>query len=188
VDWSAHAARAEFLAKRHEGSAELLGFYAELARGAGGDGTKPFGLAPKEFGERIRALAEAKHEPKVTPPSPNYCPCCGSPPAAGALREAADGARRSLICGHCAYEWVFPRILCPHCQEQRHDELPVYIAEQFPYLRVECCSTCKRYLICADLVKDPKGIPLVEDIAALPLHLWATDHGYTKVEPNLFGF
>ena len=54
--------------------------------------------------------------------------------------------------------------------------------------RVECCATCKRYLIAADLVKDPEAVPLVEDISALALHLWATDRGYTKIEANLFGY
>ena len=167
-NWTLYANRATALAARFPSSSEVLTKFAQLAK-------------DNQFEVPV-------HDPKTTPPWPNYCPCCGSPPGASALRPEADGSRRSLICAHCTYEWPYQRILCPNCQEQRFEELPVYVAQEFPHLRVECCATCKHYLIASDLVKEPEAIPLVEDIAALSLHLWATGQGYTKKEPNLFGF
>ena len=168
MDWSPYARRATELAARYPSSAEVLDNFVKLVN-------------EDQFEHPV-------HEPKVTPPWPNYCPCCGAPPGAAALRPEADGSRRVLLCGRCTYEWPYQRILCPKCGEQRFEELPVYIAQEFPHLRVECCATCKHYLIATDLVKEPEAIPLVEDIAALSLHLWAKDQGYTKIEPNLFGF
>ena len=198
MDWIAHANRANALAKRHPSAAEILTFYENLARFLSTHPTEPAVLdwstnnAKPELApvikEAFQLAALAAHEPKVTAPWPNYCPCCGSAPAVALLRQEADGSRRALLCGQCLYEWPYQRILCPNCLEQRFEELPIYIAEDFPHLRVESCSTCNHYLIATDLVKDPQAVPLVEDIAALSLHLWATDHGYTKIRPNLFGF
>jgi formate dehydrogenase maturation protein FdhE len=209
VNWIEHAERAEALAARHKSAAEILTFYSKLARLAA---TEPSWDTLREWAvahstpelsaiaktasqdgdtvfARVFALTgDAGYQPRVTAPSPAYCPCCGGSPGAAVLRPEADGSRRSLICGRCAYEWPYQRILCASCLEQRFEELPVYVAEEFAHLRVECCTSCKRYLVSADLLKDPCAVPLVDDIAALVLHLWASDHGYTKIEPNWFGY
>ena len=186
IDWkNQYANRATVLAERYPSAAEILTYYAKRVSGHSTDESRP--ELAESLDQHIRDIAHT-HDPKNTAPFPNYCPCCGSPPGAAALRPEADGSRRSLLCSRCAYEWPYQRILCPNCQEQDFDSLPVYIAEDYPHLRVECCATCKHYLIAADLVKDPEAIPLVEDISALTLHLWATDHGYAKIKSNLFGF
>jgi FdhE protein len=65
--------------------------------------------------------------------------------------------------------------------------LPVYVAEQFPQVRVEACETCKFYLQTVDLTKDGSAVPLVDDLAAIPLTLWAHQHGYSRLQPNLLG-
>jgi formate dehydrogenase maturation protein FdhE len=36
-----------------------------------------------------------------------------------------------------------------------------------------------------DLTKDGLAVPLVDEIAAIPLDLWAQEHGYTKLKTNL---
>jgi FdhE protein len=77
--------------------------------------------------------------------------------------------------------------LCPTCGEEAEDKLPVYIAEQFPHLRVETCETCTFYLRTVDLTKDGHAVPVVDDLAAIPLSLWAHEHGYTRLQPNLLG-
>jgi formate dehydrogenase maturation protein FdhE len=58
----------------------------------------------------------------------------------------------------------------------------------FPHLRIASCSTCNRYLIEVDMAGDPRAVPEVDELAALPLDLYAADHGLTKVTPNLMGF
>ena len=50
------------------------------------------------------------------------------------------------------------------------------------------CATCQRYLIDVDLERDPRAVPEVDELAALPLDLYAADQGLTKVTPNLMGF
>jgi formate dehydrogenase maturation protein FdhE len=55
-------------------------------------------------------------------------------------------------------------------------------------LRVEACATCHKYLIDIDLARDPRAVPEVDELTALPLDLFAAEHGLSKVTPNLMGF
>jgi FdhE protein len=115
------------------------------------------------------------------------CPLCGSRPLLGVLRPEGDGGKRFLVCSFCSHEWEFRRILCPTCGEEAENKLPVYVAEQLPHIRVEACDTCKFYVRTVDLTKDGHAIPLVDDLAAIPLTLWAHEHGYARLQPNLLG-
>jgi formate dehydrogenase maturation protein FdhE len=119
--------------------------------------------------------------------TPRVCPRCSSLPLLGVLRPEGDGGKRSLVCSFCLYEWDFRRIFCPACGEEAETKLPVYIAEQFPQVRVEVCDTCKFYLRTIDLTKDGHAVPIVDDLAAIPLSLWAHEHGYSRLQPNLLG-
>jgi FdhE protein len=115
------------------------------------------------------------------------CPFCSRKPVMGVLRPLGEGARRNLLCGFCLCEWEFRRIVCPGCDEKDHAKLPVYTAEEFPYIRVECCDTCRTYIKSIDLSKNGLADPLVDDLASVPLDLWAQEHGYAKLHPNLLG-
>jgi len=115
------------------------------------------------------------------------CPVCGDRPQLGVLRPEGDGGKRSLVCAACATEWEFRRVLCPNCAEQNHEKLPRFSAEDFPHVRVEACDTCKRYLKSVDLTINGLAVPLVDEIAAAALDLWAAEHGYEKIELNLMG-
>ncbi len=119
--------------------------------------------------------------------TPRVCLLCGSRPLLGLLRPEGDGGKRFLVCSFCLQEWEFRRILCPTCGEEAENELPVYVAEQFPHIRVEACDTCKFYLRTIDLTKDGHAIPLIDDLAAIPLSLWAHERGYSRLQPNLLG-
>jgi formate dehydrogenase accessory protein FdhE len=119
--------------------------------------------------------------------TPRVCPLCGSRPLLGVLRPEGDGGKRFLLCSFCSQEWEFRRILCPTCGEEAEEKLPVYVAEQFPHIRVETCDTCKFYLRTIDLTKDGNAVPIVDDLAAIPLTLWAHEHGYARLQPNLLG-
>jgi formate dehydrogenase accessory protein FdhE len=129
--------------------------------------------------------ALAPHAPQVT--TPRLCPLCGARPLLGVLHPEGDGGKRFLFCSFCLQEWEFRRILCPTCGEEAEDKLPVYIAEDSPHIRVEACDTCKFYLRTIDLTKDGNAIPLVDDLAAIPHTLWATEQGYSRLQPNLLG-
>ena len=115
------------------------------------------------------------------------CTFCGSKPLAGVLRPEGDGAKRSLVCSFCYTEWDYLRIACPACEESRDERMCVYIASQFEHIRVDACETCKTYIKTVDLTKNGLAIPEVDELAAIPLTLWADDQGYTKLSRNIFG-
>jgi len=117
----------------------------------------------------------------------SVCPLCDSRPLAAVLRQEGDGAKRSLLCSFCLLEWNFRRVVCPACGEEDHQKLPRYSAAEFPHVRVEACDTCKMYLKSVDLTVSGLAVPIVDEIAAAPLDLWATDHGYSKIELNIVG-
>jgi formate dehydrogenase accessory protein FdhE len=115
------------------------------------------------------------------------CPRCNSLPLLGILRQEGDGGKRYLQCSFCSQEWEFRRIFCAKCGEEREDQLPVYIAKLFPHVRVESCETCKHFLRTIDLTKDGNAVPVVDDLAALPLSFWAEEQGYQRIQGNLLG-
>jgi len=115
------------------------------------------------------------------------CPRCNSLPLLGVLRQEGDGGKRFLQCALCSQEWGFLRILCAHCGEDREEKLPVYTAEQFPHVRMETCDTCKHFLRTIDLTKEGNAVPMVDDLATIPLTLWAKERGYQRIQDNLLG-
>jgi FdhE protein len=119
--------------------------------------------------------------------SHSLCPLCSRKPVLGVLRQQGDGGRRSLLCGFCVTEWEFRRVVCPGCGQEDHTKLPVYTTESFPYIRVECCDSCQTYIKSIDLTKNGLADPLVDEMASLPLDLWAQEHGYAKLQLNLLG-
>jgi len=118
-------------------------------------------------------------------PAPFLCPFCKRKPGLGVLRPLGDGGQRSLICSFCLAEWEFRRIVCPGCGEENHAKLPVYTAEELKHVRVEACDSCRSYIKTVDLTKSGLGEPIVDEMAAIPLDVWAQKQGYTKLQSNL---
>jgi len=120
------------------------------------------------------------------------CPRCGGPPQLAFFSlsgEALVTGPRHLVCARCAADWVFPRMVCAACGEATGARLPVYSdAEQLPHVRIDACETCRRYLLAVDLRRDASAVPVVDELAALPLDLHAKERGLSKVVPNLMGF
>ena len=106
---------------------------------------------------------------------------------AGILRQEGDGGKRSLLCAWCATEWSIGRIVCPACGEEAVEKLAVYTASQFPHVRVEACDTCHAYLKTVDLTKDGHAVPVVDELATIPLNLWAQERQYVKLRANMLG-
>jgi FdhE protein len=113
------------------------------------------------------------------------CPHCTGAPTVGVLREEGHGARRSLLCGICLTEWPSARLMCAACDESGFESLPVFRAEEFDAIRVDVCESCQTYMKTVDLTKDGAALPIVDDIASLPLDLWARDKGYRRARPNV---
>ena len=129
----------------------------------------------------------AKQRTPATGPAETLCPHCAARPVAGVLRVEGNGGKRFLLCSFCGTEWEFRRIYCAYCGETREESLPVFVAEKFPHIRVEACDTCRHCIRTVDLTKDGNAIPLVDDLAAIPLALWADEYGYQRIHPNLLG-
>jgi formate dehydrogenase maturation protein FdhE len=119
--------------------------------------------------------------------TPSTCPLCGGKPAVGVLRSEGDGAKKSLICMLCAHEWAFRRIYCPACGEEREPQMAYYSAPEIAHVRVDVCDTCHTYLKGIDLTKTGLAVAVVDELATIPLDLWAREHGYEKLQINLLG-
>jgi FdhE protein len=142
----------------------------------------------RAFAQPFAEFAEAQTPASPTTANERKCPRCGSAPLLGVLRPEGDGGKRRLLCSFCLREWDSRRIFCAACGEEDETKLPVYVeAEQFPHIRVEACETCKFYIRTIDLTKDGNAAPMVDDLAAIPLSLWAHEHGYERIHPNLLG-
>jgi FdhE protein len=115
------------------------------------------------------------------------CPACGEWPQTAVLRGEGDGGKRWLMCSLCSSEWEFRRILCPNCGEENHDRLPVFTSAAFEHVRIEACDRCHTYIKSIDLTKNGLAIPCVDDLASLPLDLWADQAGYAKLQRNILG-
>lgn len=113
------------------------------------------------------------------------CPCCGGRPVMGVLRERGHGAGRGLVCGRCLHEWAAPRLVCPSCGGMEVAALPVFRADRWPAARLDACEQCRAYLKSVDLTVDGAAIAVVDDLATLPLDLWAAEEGFHKLRPNL---
>ncbi len=200
--------RAKLLAKKYPESAHLLELYIQitlLQDDIASDGVRepaewfprlaalvpqipfpPTGEA-EQFFRRIVTQPYAEQHRKPGDTANSICPSCGSKPVVGVMRGEGDGAKRALICSLCGWEWPYRRLICANCGEEDKEKLPVYVAAQIDYVRVEACDTCRTYLKSVDLTKDGFAVPVVDEIATVALNLWADEHGYTKIETNILG-
>jgi formate dehydrogenase maturation protein FdhE len=54
-------------------------------------------------------------------------------------------------------------------------------------VRIEACDSCHHYIKTIDLTKNGNAVPVVDELAAIPLSLWAEENGYSKLQANLLG-
>lgn len=174
-------------------------------------------LARAAAGPVLEALGQAAGEACGGPRDQRHCPVCGGPPQVSYSALSAEDlvtARRYLVCARCAAGWPYPRLTCAACGETTGSRLSVFAEEgtaesevsghivrgvqgpqrppaerelRFPHVRIEACETCSRYVLSVDVARDPKAVPVVDEMAAIPLDLYATERGLVKVVPNLMG-
>jgi len=110
--------------------------------------------------------------------------------------------------------WSYPRMTCAGCGETDAPLLTVLGEEgavggatpgqvvpgggdrpgrsrdagtRFPHIRIDGCWTCSRYVLNIDLRREPGAVPVVDELAAIPLDLYARERGMIKIQPNLMG-
>lgn len=138
----------------------------------------------------LAPVAELLASLHVRPPAMGkrlICPLCGGAPQASVMRPEGDGGKRTLLCSFCASEWELVRIVCASCGEEDEKKLCFYAVDDPAHVRVEACDTCKRFLLGIDMTKNGLAEPMVDELAAIPLSLWAKEKGYSKIQSNLLG-
>lgn len=161
---------------------------AEVARTpTGGPGAAPAAtfVAEALLQPFAEAWAAGATGAPIAGPDALCCPRCGGRAVAGVLRERGHGAGRFLVCGLCASEWSVPRVVCPACRESRVEALPVFRDGDLPAVRLDVCETCRIYVKGVDLSVDGHADAVVDDLATVPLDLWAAGQGYARPRPNL---
>ena len=113
------------------------------------------------------------------------CPFCGGRPQVSFLQT--EESNRDLVCATCLCSWKFRRVVCANCGEERPEKLGYFHSSEFDHVRIEACDSCKYYIKGIDLTRLGHAVPLVDEIYAAPLDLWARERGYTKIELNLVG-
>jgi FdhE protein len=173
-------------------------------------------LARASAGPVLEALEARQRALFAQQPDGRHCPECGGLPQvsffAAPSEDLASGGR-FLVCSRCAAIWGYARMTCPGCGEDSAARLSVLsehgttsgergsvvrglpaarqAARQtavFPHMRIEACDSCRKYILSVDLATEPAAEPLVDELTAIPLDLFARDRGYTKVVTNLMGF
>ena len=137
-----------------------------------------------------RWLADAGGEGRKQGFSERRCPFCGGNPQVSFLQSKesnAESGNRDLICATCLSSWEFRRVVCANCGEERPAKLGYFHTPEFDHVRIEACDTCGYYIKGVDLTRLGFAVPLVDEVAAAPLDVWAREHGYTKIEINLVG-
>jgi FdhE protein len=118
------------------------------------------------------------------------CPFCGGKPQVSFLQTSEPGSEsggRGLVCSACLTVWPVRRVVCANCGEERPAKLGYFQAPEYEHIRIEACDTCQHYIKGVDLTRLGLAVPLVDEVAAAALDVWAHEHSYTKVELNLVG-
>jgi FdhE protein len=170
--------------------ADLEGLVEAWLEGSDQDGTDAF-LARASAQPVLEALPELAAELRTAGAGERSCPTCGGAPQLAVLQSGGssnlDSGSRQLLCANCLGQWTFRRVLCPHCGEEDERRLAYFQSPAYAHLRVDACETCRHYVKSVDLGRLGLAVPLVDEIAGAPLDLWASEHGYQKVELNLVG-
>ena len=115
-----------------------------------------------------------------------YCPICGGLPAIAAL--VGEEGKRQALCSFCGHLWNLPRLGCPFCSNEKHEDLRYFYGEGDDIYRVQVCEQCKGYIKVVDTREgvDPKALA-VDDVVTAYLDLLAEEEGYQRKAPRLWG-
>lgn len=181
--------RESALLRFHDGELETI--VAGWLRGEEQSGTDAF-LARAATSPILEALPDVAAALRPAERDERTCPVCGGLPQLAVFTESGEAlvtGQRHLVCSRCAGTWIYPRMTCASCGESGGAKMPILSdPERLPHIRIDACDSCRRYLLTVDERKEPGCVPLVDEIAALPLDLAAAERGYTKIVRNLMGF
>lgn len=173
----------------HDGELERI--VTDWLRGEEQSGADAF-LARAATSPILEALPDVAASLRPAERDERTCPACGGLPQLAVFTESGEAlvtGQRQLLCSRCAGAWIYPRMTCVSCGESGGAKMPILSdPERLPHVRIDACDSCRRYLLTVDERKEPGCMPLVDEIAALPLDLAAAERGYTKIVRNVMGF
>lgn len=115
------------------------------------------------------------------------CPVCGSAPLVA--RVDGQGDVMLCACSFCRHQYRVPRSRCAFCQEQNPERLELLLADDYPSVQVQTCSTCGCYLKVAAAPGEGRVfLPVVEDLESLPLDVLALEEGFRRPSRSAWGF
>lgn len=108
-----------------------------------------------------------------------YCPICGGKPDFAFL-DRERGARW-LLCSRCDAEWLFLRLGCPYCGNQKQTSLAYFTNDEGRY-RLFVCEECQSYIKAIDMRRAQADVLLsLERVLTLDIDRQAQEAGYKKV-------
>jgi hypothetical protein len=81
----------------------------------------------------------------------------------------------------------FPKNLLPGMWGRTRAQMAFYSAPEVAHVRVDVCDTYHAHLKSIDLTKMGFAVPVIDELATIPLDLWAHKHGYMKLQINMLG-
>jgi FdhE protein len=130
-------------------------------------------------------LASTLDAAALKPIGHGVCPCCGSPPVAGAVVgwPGAHGSR-FLFCALCGAAWNYIRIKCAACGTTKGIAYYGFEGEN-DLLKAETCEGCGGYLKIFQQHKATAIEPYADDLATLGLDLKLREAGWRRIGANL---
>ena len=114
-----------------------------------------------------------------------YCPICGSFPN---MSELKGEGQRFFACSFCGFVWPSERLKCPYCENREHESLHYFYEGGKEVYRVDVCDKCKQYIKTVDARKiDYEPDLNLEDIATIHLDILASEKGFKRPVPNIWG-
>lgn len=119
------------------------------------------------------------------------CPVCYSPSGMALINRMTheETEQRYLSCCFCGYQWLFDRVACPGCGNNKPEKLGFFVGESGcdQGTRAVSCEECKTYIktifiTCCEDNKPLRDLDMdIEDVATIPLDIIADQRGYTAL-------
>jgi len=105
-----------------------------------------------------------------------HCPMCNGKPDFAFLDK--ESGARWLLCSRCDTEWLFQRLQCPYCGNQKQASLAYFTDDREVY-RLYVCEQCHKYIKAIDLRRTESEMLLpLERVLTLDMDRQAQEKGY----------
>ncbi len=110
------------------------------------------------------------------------CPLCGFYSDIAMIVGGKEG-KRYLHCALCECQWLYKRVACAVCGNEKHNTIGYFEIEDDKLHRIDYCEVCKGYIktLVIDKFKEPSDYDLVvENLFTPHLDSTAIESGYMR--------